>query len=173
MASDNPKKDPFFEKHGWKFLLFVSIIFLLFGIGDIIRGMDADPAIAESVTGVAWEELQASSPTIANTIDLGTRSSGMSIFFLSILSIAIVLFAYRQGERWAWVVLWIWPLWMAAIFLVFFTAQSQPGFPAPPPMLSAIPFFLITIVPLVLGRRKFFPAFEAQAPRTLVSETEC
>jgi hypothetical protein len=154
-------KEPFFERHGWKILAGVSAIFLLFGLGDIIRGMDADPAIAESITGVEWEALQASDPAMANMIDLGVRSSGMGIFFLSILSIAVILFAFRPGQRWAWVVMWIWPAWMALIFLSFFTADLQPGFPTPPPMLSA-PFFLaVTLITLALTRRKFFPGRDA------------
>ena len=157
MTSDNQQKEPFFHRHGWKVLIVVSAIFLLFGIGDIIRGMDADPAIAESITGVEWEELQASSPKIANMIDLGVRSSGASILVLSVLSIAIILFAFRQGERWAWVVLWIWPLWMTLIFVFIFAAERQPGFPPPPPMLSAPIFFVITVLTLVMTYRKFFP----------------
>jgi hypothetical protein len=161
MASGNRSKGPFFERHGWKILIAVSAIFLLFGLGDIIRGMDADPAIAESITGVEWEALQASDPKVANMIDLGVRSSGSSIFFLSILSIAVILFAFRSGQRWAWVVMWIWPAWMALIFVATFTADRQAGFPAPPPMLSAPFFFGVTLITLVLTRRTFFPGRDA------------
>jgi hypothetical protein len=157
MSRDSKVKEPFFERHGWKILVGVSAIFLLFGLGDIIRGMDADPAIAESITGIEWQALQATEPNIANMIDLGVRSSGSSIFFLSILSIAVILFAFRPGQQWAWVVLWIWPAWMALIFLATFTAERQAGFPAPPPMLSAPFFFAVTLITLVLTRRKFFP----------------
>ena len=163
MTRDSEVKEPFFERHGWKILIVVSAIFLLFGIGDVIRGMDADPAIAESITGVEWEALQASDPNVANMIDLGVRTSGSSIFFLSILSIAVIFFAFRPGQRWAWVVLWIWPAWMALIFLATFTADRQPGFPAPPPMLSAPFFFAVTLLTLALTRRKFFPGRDAPA----------
>jgi hypothetical protein len=161
MTGESKVKETFFERHGWKILIGVSAIFLLFGLGDVIRGMDADPAIAESITGVEWEAIQASEPNMANMIDLGVRSSGMSIFFLSILSMAVILFAFRPGQRWAWAVMWIWPIWMAGIFLVTFTADRQAGFPAPPPMLSAPVFLAVTLLTLVLTRRKFFPGRDA------------
>jgi hypothetical protein len=118
--------------------------------------MNADPAIAESISGVAWEDLQASSPRLANLIDLYVRAQGGSLVVLSILSISITLTAFRRGERWGWYVLWIWPLWQAFIFIVFVTAARQPGFPPPPPMLSAPVFFTVTLLALILSYRKFF-----------------
>lgn len=157
MTSDSQHKEAFFERHSWKVFILVGTIFGLFGIGDVIQGMSADPAIAESITGVAWENLQASSPRIANLIDLCGRSLGMGIIIVSVLSIAITLTAFRRGERWAWYALWIWPLWMASIFILFFIADRQPDFPPPPPMLSAPVFFIVTFLGLILTYRKFFP----------------
>jgi hypothetical protein len=163
MSRDSKVKVPFFERHGWKVLTGVSAIFLLFGLGDIILGIDADPAIAESITGVGWETLQASDPSVANMLDLAARSTGLGIVFLSILSIAVIFFAFRQGKQWAWFVLWIWPFWMGLIFILFFTAERQPGFQPPPPMVSAPFFFAVTVLTLVLTRRKFFVGRDAPA----------
>ena len=157
MTSADPHKEPFVQRNAWVVLLIVAGIFTLFGIGDVIQGMDADPAIAESITGVGWEDVQATSPTIADLIDLMVRAQGLSITVLSILSIAITVNAFRRGERWAWYALWIWPIWNLAIFLFFFTADRQTGYAAPPPMLSAPVFFSITFLALVLSYRKFFP----------------
>ncbi len=135
----------------------VAAIFGLFGIGDVILGMNADPAIAESLTGIAWEDLQASSPETANLSHPSGRSLGSSILSPSILSMAITLTAFRPGERWAWYALLIWPLWNAAVLILFFTAKRHPDFSPPPPMLSAPVFFSITALALGLSYRKFLP----------------
>ena len=93
--------------------------------------MAAEPAIGESITGVPWEELQASSPKVANLIDMQVRYGEASMFILSLLSLAITIYAFRPGQRWAWYTLWILPLWNVAIFLTTFVAERQPGFPPP------------------------------------------
>jgi hypothetical protein len=157
MTEIEQKKEPFIQRNAWIVFIIVAVIFLLFGVGDVIRGMDADPAIAESIAGQSWEEAQRSSPKLANLIDLMVRGQGSTIAILAILSIAVTYYAFRPGERWAWYALWILPVWNAAIFLAFITAERQAGFAPPPPMLSAPVFFSITALALVLSYRRFFP----------------
>ena len=150
-------KAPFMHRNAWIVFMVVGVIVVLFGVGDVIRGMDADPAIAESITGTNWEHLQDASPRLANLIDLMVRSQGFTITVLAVLSIGVTLYAFRPGERWAWYALWIWPVWSIAIFVLFFTADRHADFPPPPPMLSGPVFFVITLLALALSYRKFFP----------------
>ncbi len=157
MALVDAKTETFFDHHSWKVLLVISIIFALFGVGDMLQGMSADPAIANGITGVAWEELQMSSPAVANLIDLQARNGGAQLVILASLSILICLQGYRRGQRWAWYAFWMWPLLMMFIFLTFATADRRPGFPPPPPMISAVIFFIIFVLALLLPYRKFFP----------------
>jgi pimeloyl-ACP methyl ester carboxylesterase len=153
----NSKKDAVLVRSAWITLIVVGAIFGLFGLSDVILGMNADPAIAESITGVAWEDLQASNPQVANLIDMYVRSLGAGILVVSILSLAITLTAFKRGERWAWFALWVWPLWNVAIFVLSFTAERHPGYPPPPPMVSSPVFFSVTLLALILSYRKFFP----------------
>lgn len=157
MASNKQASGTFFERKSWILFIVVSAIFLLSGIGDVIRGMDADPAIAESFIGVPWEQLKATEPEVANLIDLNVRSGGAQIIVLSIFSIVITLKAFRPGKQWGWYAMWIWPIWMATIFFVLLLAPRQPDFAPPPPMLSAPVFFVFTVLAQVLSYRKFFP----------------
>jgi hypothetical protein len=157
MTPIEAKTETFFERHSWKVFLLISIIIGLFGIGDIMQGMSADPAIANSITGVVWGELQTTSPKPANLIDLQARSGGALLVTLSILSTAICLFGFRRGEQWAWYAFWAWPLWMAMAFIMLLSADRQPDFPPPPPMLSAPIFFVVSVLALFLPYRKFFP----------------
>jgi hypothetical protein len=153
----NSSKNTVLERSAWIALIVVGAIFGLFGLSDVILGMNADPAIAESIAGVAWKDLQASNPQVANLIDMYVRSLGASILVVSILSLSITLTAFKRGERWAWYALWVWPLWNVAIFVLSFTAERHPGFPPPPPMLSSPIFFTVTLLALILSYRKFFP----------------
>jgi hypothetical protein len=157
MTLIDTKTEPFFQRHSWKVLLVISAIIGIFGIGDIIQGMNADPGIANSMTGIAWQDLQTSSPAIANLVDLQVRSGGSTLVALSILSIAICLTAYRRGEQWSWYAFWSYPLLMLLIFIIFLTANRQPDYPPPPPLLSAPIFFVISVLVLLLSYRKFFP----------------
>jgi hypothetical protein len=157
MTPIEAKTETFFERHSWKVFLFISIVVGLFGIGDIDKGMNADPAIANSITGVTWEELQVSRPEIANLIDLQVRSGGTQLLTVSILSIVVCLRGYRRGEQWAWYAFWAYPLFTALAFIIFFTAERHSDFPPPPPMMSAPIFFIISVLVLLLSYRKFFP----------------
>lgn len=157
MNAENRPRDTFLGRKSWIVFIVVSAIFMLFGIGDVIQGMDADPAIAQSLTGVEWQQLKVSSPETANMIDHGVRSGGLFLILLSILSILVTLKAFRQGERWAWYALWIWPVGMAALFVLLLVVERQPGFPPPPPMVSAPVFFAFTLLALVATYSRFFP----------------
>jgi hypothetical protein len=150
--------ESFFQRNAWVVLAILSVIFLLFGIGDLLSGQDADPAIVESLTGVDWEELQAASPAPAYAIDLGVRAGGQQLIVIGLLSLAVILKAFRPGQRWAWWVMWIWPVWMAGIFLLMFTADRQPGWPAPPPLISSVVLFVLAVLALLFSYRRFFPS---------------
>jgi len=150
----------FFERRGWIILIVISIIFLLFGIGDIIQGMDADPAIAEGVSGLDWEEVKESQPDLARLITWQTRAGGGNILILSLFSIAIILKPYRQGQQWAWVTLWVLPLWMVLIFAMIFFADRPADNPTPPPMFSAPIFLVLIALTLLMSYRKFFPSLQ-------------
>jgi hypothetical protein len=157
MTPIDAKTETFFERHSWKVLFVISVLVGLFGIGDIVQGMSADPAIANSITGIPWEELRVSSPKIASLIDLQVRSGGSQLVALSLLSIAICLTGYRRGERWAWYALWAWPLFTVLALITFLTANRQPDFPPPPPLLSAPVFLVVSVLALLLPYRRFQP----------------
>jgi hypothetical protein len=138
-------------------LIFVGVVFALFGASDMVLGKDADPAIAESILGAKLDALEPTNPETVQLIALFNRALGSAILFLSILALSITAVPYRRGERWAWYVLWLWPVWNAIIFINFYSAPRQPDFPTPPPMLSSPIFFAISAFALLISYRKFFP----------------
>lgn len=140
----------------WILLIFVGVVFALFGASDVILGVDADPAIAESILGAELGTLAPSNPETLHLIALFNRSLGAALLFLSMLALSITAVPYRRGERWAWYALWVWPVLNASIFLNFLLAPRHSGFPTPPPMLSSPVFFTISTLALILSYRKFF-----------------
>jgi hypothetical protein len=145
------------RKYAWGVLLFFSVVIFLFGLGDLISGQSADPAIVESLTGIPWEELQASSPAEASFINFMVRAGGVHLLVMGLLCISVVLNGFRRGQRWAWYTMWVIPGWSLAVFFSFLLADRSPDFAAPPPMLSGPIFFAVTALVLLLSYRSFFP----------------
>lgn len=141
---------------GMGLLLLVGAVLILFGVGDMRRGMDADPAIANAYLGTDWEIVKAESPAFARLIDLQTRAGGAHLIVFGVMTATVVLTAFRRGERWAWYLMWVLPLWAASVFLLNFLGERQPNMPPPPPMLSAPIFTTVLALALGLSAPAFF-----------------
>jgi hypothetical protein len=153
---DDPAAAPqgFWVRHGWKFLLGLVAVIGLFGIGDVIRGLDADPAIPEGVAGLSPDQIRAASPPLASLIDLQVRAGGIQLIVISALWTVILLNPYRNGQRWAWYTMWTFPAWSLAVAVSFLFVDLQPGAP-PPPAVSGWIFFALTALLLFVTRRGF------------------
>lgn len=143
----------FWRRHGWRFLLGLVIVIGLFGIGDILRGQDADPAIAVGVTGLTPDEMRAESESIARLTDFLVRAGGLQLLMLSVLWAVTLLVPFRRGERWAWYVMWTFPLWALAVSVSFLIIELQPDQPPPPPAISGWVFFSLAALLLLATRR--------------------
>jgi len=143
----------FWIRHGWKFLLGLVVVIGLFGIGDILFGLDADPAIPEGVAGMSPEEMREDSPDLARHADLQVRAGGIQLIVIATLWSAILIFPFRRGERWAWWTMWTFPAWALAVAVMFLFIDLQPGMPTPPPAISGWVFFGLTGALLLATRR--------------------
>ena len=133
------------QRNAWKWLLVPTVIIVLFGVGDAIRGSDADPAIVEGLTGLTLEEIDAASPEGARAFDFLTRAQGLTLTWFGIALTAIVWFAYRKWHRWAWFTMWVLPFWSIGVS-IFLLLQDRPaGGPIPPPMVSGFVFFAYAV----------------------------
>jgi hypothetical protein len=116
---------------------------------DIIVGSASDEGIPRGLIGLSSSELRAESEAGYRIFDFFTRSQGLVLFVLGLLSTAILLFAYRRELRWAWWTMWALPAWSAGVLILYLVAGVDPAQPPPPPMLSA-PFFLVLTVAIQL-----------------------
>lgn len=143
------------QRNAWKFLLVPTVIIILFGIGDVARGTDADPAIVEGLTGLTVEEIETASPQGADVIDALTRSQGLVLVWFGIALTAIVWFAYRRWQRWSWWTMWVLPLWSIGVS-IFLLLQDRPeGAAIPPPLVSGFVFFAYAAFWLLVSYRGF------------------
>jgi hypothetical protein len=151
-AGDDPG---FWVRHGWKFLLSLVLVIGLFGIGDVILGLDADAGIPEGVAGLSPDEIRETSPALAQLADLQVRAGGIQLVVISTLWATIVLIPYRRAERWSWYAMWTFPAWSLAVAVSFLFIALQPDVPPPPPAVSGWVFFGLTALLLLASRRQF------------------
>ena len=152
----NAKGSGFFTRHSWQILLGLVLVIGLFGVGDAILGIEADPAIPEAVTGMTPAEIETRSQPLATMIDLQVRSGGLHLILLAMLWAVILWIPFRQGERWAWYAMWTFPLWALAVAVAFLFVDLQPDAGLPPPAISGWVFFVVTSLLLLISKRPIF-----------------
>jgi hypothetical protein len=159
MAAGNARRETWFERNGWTVFTGISLVTALFGLGDMLSG-GSTFALGEGVlfnrlTGTTWDALQAADPGAARLIDYQVRAGGAGLLLLGILSLAICVTALRWGERWAWYAMWVWPLGVALIVAVLWSATQGPADGIPVPIISGSITIVISLATLALSARKF------------------
>lgn len=100
-------------------------------------------------------QIQTSSPLLYNYIvELWQRHSFNGLLY-ALFGILIVVIPFRKGERWAWYIMWIFPIWtiIQASALYAVTGLESGGASA-----SEVTIVVgIMILGLVLPYRRFFP----------------
>ena len=149
----------FVERHAWKVFTVLGGIVVLFGAGDIASGgaslQSGEAVLFNSMTGTTWDELQAANPGAAKLIDYLWRAQGAALVVVGVLTVAISLAALRRGDRWAWYAMWVFPLWVALVYLVFWIAQPDLRSGIPVPLISGAVFLAITVTTLVLSYGRY------------------
>jgi hypothetical protein len=143
------------RRRGWWVLALFAVTLVVFGVGDVLGGVLADPAITQTLSGRTATDIQAAEPVAYRLYDFVTRSGGANLVLIGILLAVIVAIPYRGGQRWAWWAMWILPAWALLVpvqFLIFGTAAGQP--PAPP-MVSGPIVAVIAAGVLLVDRQRF------------------
>ena len=126
-----------YERYGWIILLVSTILGLFFALVLVF---------APTSVMVLPEFRAGEVPGVL-------RGWGITWVFFNVLVLVILYRNFRQGERWAWWVLWLLPLlWLSHFVFNPSTVQN---------LVIAI----ITAVGLILPYRRFFSASGEQASR--------
>jgi hypothetical protein len=153
------------RQHGWWVLAAILAMVTVFGVTDIVSGAQADPPIARALTGMSLAELEAESIAAFGMYDFMTRANGYLLVMFGLLGLAVLLFAYRRGERWAWWAMWLVPVWAAGVPVFYLVNGLAPGEPLPPPMISGPIIAVVGAVALLTNvPRDSSPATE-EAPQ--------
>lgn len=153
------------RRRAWWYLVALSVLIALFGVGDLIGGVTVDPGITLGLTGLTPAELGAQSAAGYRAFDFTTRTQGVSLVVMGVVLTAILLIPYRAGRRWAWNTMWILPAWTVASVILYVGFGVAPGQPPPPPMVSGPLLGAIAVVVLLLDRRRFSDAEASRGPR--------
>lgn len=156
----SPARPGWFERHGWKILIGLSVIIGLFGIGDMLGGASdlqaGEAVLMQGTTGTTWDALNIASPGAANLINMHWRSGGASLFTIAVLLIVICLRGFRRGERWAWLALWVLPVWTALTDISIWMAVRDWSIGTPVPIISGSIVIVASVATLALSARAFF-----------------
>ena len=148
------KRENFFESSVWILFLVIGVLEILFGWGDMIAGVENDPAILISITGRTPAELKAQNPVFYAALDHQQKVIGQILWITGALIAIISLTAFRRGARWAWFTFWLIPVSMG-IGMVSSYNIRVPGESLAPPFYSALIFAVLTILWLALSHRKY------------------
>jgi hypothetical protein len=96
--SNQSQQENFFERSVWVLFLILGVIEILFGVGDMINGIENDPAILISATGRTPAELKAQDPLIYNAMDHQQKVIGQILLMSGLLVSVISLTAFRRGR---------------------------------------------------------------------------
>ena len=153
--SNQSQQENFFERSVWVLFLVLGAIEILFGLGDMVAGIENDPAILISATGRTPAELKAQDPLIHTAMDHQQKLIGYNLLMTGLLISIVSVTAFRSGARWAWVTFWLIPVSMVFIVISSYNIR-QPGQSLAPPFYSGLLCAVLTIVWLALSSRKYF-----------------
>lgn len=139
----------------WLVLAFFALMLVVFGVGDLLVGVTADPAITVTLSGLQPAEVQAQDPIGYRLYDFVSRSGGVNLVLVGILLAVIVAIPYRGGQRWAWWAMWILPAWAALVPVQYLAFGTAPGQPPAPPMISGPIVAVLGAIALLVDRRRF------------------
>lgn len=153
------RQENFFEQSAWVLFLVIGLLEILFGLGDMSKGIENDPAILISTTGKTPAELKAEDRLLYSAIDQQQKVIGQILLLSGAMLSVVSLTAFRGGAGWAWFTFWLIPLSMTFVVISSYN-NRQPGQSLAPPFYSGSLFAVLTIVWLALSYRKYVPRGE-------------
>lgn len=89
-------------KLSWILLLIVHCVVIILGFMFLFVPTVFIVNEFQSFTGQQWSDFKALNPQVASYIAIASFELGIFILLTGISALFITLFAYRNGEKWAW-----------------------------------------------------------------------
>ena len=106
------------ERNGWWVLVALAAVSFIFGLGDLVGGA---PDNAVAVTGKTNDQLARGSSQAYLLVQDQVRAGGVQLMLIGLFLGAIVLFGFRNGQRWAWWATWAFPAFTATAAVLHLT----------------------------------------------------
>jgi hypothetical protein len=142
-------------RNAWLGLLAMSLLIGLAGLWALLVGITEDQTVPVGLTGLTATQLQAQSPQGYRFADFGVRAGGMGLVVVAALLAGIVVFAFRQQQRWAWWALWALPVWGLSTVVLILVIGLVPGEAPPWPMISGTIVAMVGALLLLVSARQF------------------
>ncbi|TFH34315.1 MAG: hypothetical protein E4G99_09760 [Anaerolineales bacterium] len=97
------------QRYAWVPLFLFSVVILLMGLGGFAGPVKEGSVLAAYASDDISEQI------------LALRLKGSFVLGMVVFGMAIILYPLRQGERWAWYVLWYYPIFFALHVIAFGT----------------------------------------------------
>jgi hypothetical protein len=85
----------------WKILMIPACLMLVFGLVGTFYPQWYMAFYLKNTTGLSMAAFFNSTPDIALLLEVIFRANGLGMTMSGILAIAIILFAFREGEKWS------------------------------------------------------------------------
>ena len=122
MTSDHAVTSGGSFRLGWILVLGVSAFVLLASLFVVAVPVDRD-FFAET-TGLVWAEFAIENPAVARSLERTGRRHGISFGAFGLFALVVSWSRLRIGDRWAARVMWILPLVLAAVTMLFVANEA-------------------------------------------------
>jgi hypothetical protein len=140
-----------YERYAWILLFVMGLLLVLLGVSYIVIALPersgSELALREGRVYTA-ALLEQAPPQLALVVGVSERSGGIFEAGFGLFVLAVTWSRFRQGDRWAWWVLWLLPAALLAECLNVARAGA---------ILGPLPVFVVVpVLGLVLPIRRFF-----------------
>ena len=136
------------SKWGWGILLAVSALLILAGIGWYLSLPEMALENIVERTTLGPEGFMVGKPSAFVIITLIARGYGAGYAALGLMALLVALEGYRNGTRWAWMVMWVLVLAYASIAGIFLLAGETYAL-----SFGVLALTMITVLGLLLARK--------------------
>jgi hypothetical protein len=140
-----------YTKYAWTLFFALGFLTALASQGQL-RGLPPNPPSSEVMTGLTMDQIANRIPGILDYIGSIDRQLGNFMLGFGVLTMGIAPVPFRRGERWAWYILWVWPIVLVTQLVNSFLSTPGGGLG----WQLDFAFIVVLSATLLISLRKFF-----------------
>lgn len=113
---------PWYRRYAWLLVVVLAGALVAFGAYVLISPVNADDVAREA--GVNWDAFTVREPAMAEYLEREARLLATAMIGLGLMTAVLAAGRLRRGDLGTWRILWIFPLVLAMITIVFFASDA-------------------------------------------------